>query len=663
MPSMKRRLAPLCLSLLVGVPLAASLPGGSILVAILGISFLIFVHEWGHFYACRLTGTRTETFSIGFGPRLFGWEKTREGERRFTVGRRQTDPADHAMDFRVAAIPLGGYVKMAGELPGEGGGDGGAPADDEFPAKSAWARIFIVSAGVIMNFITAFVFYTLCIGMNKPYEPPLVGLVEPGSAAWHAGVQTGDRIESIDGTSTPTFIDLRVEVAVASGHADSRIVLQRGDETKELTFRPVYDEEKGLLRFGVAQSMGLELGKGDGSLTIGPTEAATINGIPVRGGAEAYAYVQLARSGGFLPIVAKKPDGTGITLEAKPADDPGEVPGPRVGITGFAEIHVTAVRGSVLGKLEKDDVLLAAQAAGVSRAVDSAIALASLPFHSPVTSVTVRRGAETREVAVDLPDPAAVARFLDDLAIDAKSQEGRYTTIDAGSMFETTTELWRYPSAPAADAGMPRGAKILKVNGLVVGSIQEIAKELKGAEAGTPVPFVVQVGDQPERTIEITPVALERVGALELTLVQHKEPWSPDGFGQAVAWGWSRMVRETTNVFRTIGALVTGQLSFNKNIAGPVTLIDASRQFAEDSALRLVWFLAYVSVMLAVLNILPIPVLDGGHLMFILIEKIRGRPLKDETIYNMQKIGFFLLLILMFFAFKNDFMRLFPDVF
>ena len=125
-----------------------------------------------------------------------------------------------------------------------------------------------------------------------------------------------------------------------------------------------------------------------------------------------------------------------------------------------------------------------------------------------------------------------------------------------------------------------------------------------------------------------------------------------------MAWGWDRMVRETTNVFRTIGALVTGQLSFSKNIAGPVTLIDASRQFAEDSALRLIWFLAYVSVMLAVLNILPIPVLDGGHLMFIIIEKIRGKPLKDETIYNMQKIGFFLLLVLMFFAFKNDITRL-----
>ena len=68
--------------------------------------------------------------------------------------------------------------------------------------------------------------------------------------------------------------------------------------------------------------------------------------------------------------------------------------------------------------------------------------------------------------------------------------------------------------------------------------------------------------------------------------------------------------------------------------------------------------MAYVSVMLAVLNILPIPVLDGGHLMFIIIEKIKGAPLKDETIFRFQKVGMLLLLTLMFFAFKNDFVRL-----
>jgi regulator of sigma E protease len=74
----------------------------------------------------------------------------------------------------------------------------------------------------------------------------------------------------------------------------------------------------------------------------------------------------------------------------------------------------------------------------------------------------------------------------------------------------------------------------------------------------------------------------------------------------------------------------------------------------ETSWLRFLLFLAYISVTLAVLNILPIPVLDGGHLLFMLIEKVKGAPLKEETIGRMQLVGMLLLLVLMFFAFKND---------
>ena len=99
-------------------PLLAS--GTSIAVAILGVGFLIFVHELGHFLACRLTKTRVETFSIGFGPRLFGWEQLPGQPRRFTVGRRRLDPTEHAMDFRVALVPLGGYVEDGRGEPGRG---------------------------------------------------------------------------------------------------------------------------------------------------------------------------------------------------------------------------------------------------------------------------------------------------------------------------------------------------------------------------------------------------------------------------------------------------------------------------------------------------------------------------------------------------------------
>ena len=100
----------------------------------------------------------------------------------------------------------------------------------------------------------------------------------------------------------------------------------------------------------------------------------------------------------------------------------------------------------------------------------------------------------------------------------------------------------------------------------------------------------------------------------------------------ASALGAGRLWREVVNTFRTIGAFFTGNISFDKNVAGPITLVTVSSEHSERSFLDLLWFLAYVSVMLAVLNILPIPVLDGGHIVYLVAEKIRGRPLSDAVI-------------------------------
>ncbi|MDA1194493.1 MAG: site-2 protease family protein [Planctomycetota bacterium] len=650
---MHRRPHRLLLALVLGLPLAAGLPGGSMITAILGISFLIFVHEWGHFYACKLTGTRTETFSIGFGPRLFGWEKTRDGVRRFTVGRRRTDPADHSMDFRVAAIPLGGYVKMAGEIPGEGGGGTGQPAPDEFPAKSAWAQSFIICAGVIMNFFTAFVFYTICIQAGAPYQAPLVGSVEQGGAAWTAGVRPGDRIISIDGNGTPTFVDIRVGVAVASGGADSALVVERAGETLRMPFRPTYDEEHGLLRFGVGQAHGLELGTGEATFAVGATEDATVGGIPVRGGADALARINDALQAGILPISIATADGRTYVLAPRSTEDTGKKPGPKVGLAPYVEPKVEAVIGQAAQSIQVGDVLVSAFAAGEIRTLDNSYTLAALPFRAPVTNLVVRRGANTVEIPLDLPDAAAIAAFFDQLTL-ATPHTRRVTPIEKGALVPSGTTLWRYPAVPAQEAGLPPGATVLKVGNKSIARFEDIPSALESTKAGEPVAFTIRVGDEPERVIQVTPVELEVAGVLDFSVLEYREPWAPNGFGHAVSMGWDRMVRETANVFRTISALVRGQLSFSKNVVGPVRLIGASKQFAEHGMLELLWFLAYVSVMLAVLNILPIPVLDGGHLMFILIGKVRGRPLSDGTIIWMQKIGLFLLLILMFFAFRND---------
>lgn len=658
---LKRRLRLHACSVLVGVPVLAALPGGSLILAILGISLLIFLHEWGHFYACKLTGTRTETFSIGFGPRLFGWEKDRDGARRFTVGRRRLDPADHAMDFRVAAVPLGGYVKMAGEIPGEGGtGDGRPPAPDEFPAKSAWARTFIISAGVIMNFLTAIVFYFITIQGGKAYKAPIVGDVIPAGGAWAAGIEPGDRIVEINGNTTPTWIDLQMEIAFSGEDEAAQVVVERDGERKRISVDPVYDDERGILVFGVVSTTGIQVGEGEAALDIGPQDDVLVGGVPVRGGSSAYTLITNAVALGKLPLEIVKGEQRFLLEPRAPKDgEKLEDPGARIGIGAYAPVHVKATRGRTRDVFAVEDRILAVVRGGEREEVRRREDLVALYFADSIESFVIERDGKELERPVDLGTRADVVAFLRDLSVESKL-DTRVVPLAAGHIFDRGVQgTFRLEAAPALDAGIPPGARIARVGKVITREFDEIVKELQKAKAGEPVEITIQTEAGGESTVSVTPVALTSLGVLPVTLVEHRERWAADGVGDALAMGASRTVRETKNVFRTIGALFSGTISFNKNIAGPITLITASKRFAEDSLLRLVWFLAYVSVMLAVLNILPIPVLDGGHLMFILIEKIKGKPLEDETIFRFQKIGFLLLLVLMFFAFKNDFTRLF----
>src|SRR3989304_6374821 len=151
----------------------------TLVIFIICIGILIFVHELGHFVAARMKGIRVLKFSLGFGPKIIG-KKVGETE------------------YQISALPLGGYVKMAGEdITGET-----ATGPDEFSSKSVLDRATVVLAGPIMNIIIAFLFMPLVffIGIKMPAfleEPPIVGLVEGGSPAEIGGIQTGDRIEQI----------------------------------------------------------------------------------------------------------------------------------------------------------------------------------------------------------------------------------------------------------------------------------------------------------------------------------------------------------------------------------------------------------------------------------------------------------------------------------
>jgi regulator of sigma E protease len=168
-------------------------------VTILVLGVLIFVHELGHFMAAKAVGIEVPRFSIGLGPKMFGF---RRGETEYVL----------------SWLPLGGYVKMAGMADEEvtskleGGLEKRAPSSRDFEAKPVWARTLVILAGVIMNWLFAIGAFT-ALAVETGVLEPLVGEVTEGSPAEAAGLQPGDLIRAIDGTAVgePTHVTLLIQ--------------------------------------------------------------------------------------------------------------------------------------------------------------------------------------------------------------------------------------------------------------------------------------------------------------------------------------------------------------------------------------------------------------------------------------------------------------------
>jgi regulator of sigma E protease len=183
-------------------------------VIVLGI--LIFVHEFGHFIAARACGVGVEKFSIGFGPKVFGWKR---GET----------------DYMLSAIPLGGYVKMIGEEP-----DAPLTEDEKkysFTHKEVWKRFIIVAAGPFFNFFLAIVLYfALFLFYGTYFYPPVIGQTEPGSPSYER-LAVGDEILSINDNKITSWSELEKTIEKSKG-SELLFTIQRGNDLKEVVLKP-----------------------------------------------------------------------------------------------------------------------------------------------------------------------------------------------------------------------------------------------------------------------------------------------------------------------------------------------------------------------------------------------------------------------------------------
>ena len=191
----------------------------SVLAMVVVLGFMILIHEFGHYAAAKYFGVRVEAFSIGFGPRLVGFKK---GDT----------------DYRISAIPLGGYVKVSGENPmDERTGD-----PKEFLSHPRWQRFIIAVAGPAMNILLAFGLLTGVYMVHYEYpvfldQPAFISWIEQGSPAAKAGLEPGDRIVEVDGIQNPTWEQLEPQVELNPNQA-LPISVERAGQILETTIVP-----------------------------------------------------------------------------------------------------------------------------------------------------------------------------------------------------------------------------------------------------------------------------------------------------------------------------------------------------------------------------------------------------------------------------------------
>jgi regulator of sigma E protease len=192
----------------------------NLIAVVIVLGFLIFIHEAGHFVMAKLFRVRVLVFSLGFGKRIFGFQRG-------------------GTDYRVSIVPLGGYVRMAGDTPEEN--VAGNP--DEFLSKPKWQRFVILVAGPIMNLVVAITFIAglAMVGTEQFVSKPIIGEVLANKPAARAGLQTGDRIVSIKGEPVNDFSDLRLLISMNAG-TPLPIVYVRNGQTRSTVMTPEREE-------------------------------------------------------------------------------------------------------------------------------------------------------------------------------------------------------------------------------------------------------------------------------------------------------------------------------------------------------------------------------------------------------------------------------------
>ena len=647
-----------------------------------GLGFVIFVHELGHFLVAKACGVKCEKFYLGFdvgGAKIcsFKWGET---------------------EYGIGALPLGGYVKMlgqddnpaaaaaeaerarhSGDLPPEPT-SGPHPAWDprSYPAQSVPKRMAIISAGVIMNVIFAVLMASWAFGLGVREMTCALSSVRPGGAAWRAGLRTGDEITAIGGRQDPIFNDLRHGVTVGSVDKGIEFTIRRpaDDSTRTVLLKP--DTDLGAPTIGVTNPLSLTLPADLRKGLVGGAAAATpalaggdtiqaVDGTPVASYAELIAVLSRAMSKPVTLTVVRrqqgpKPDGPSETLSvelpAEPARTTGLVMTPRT-ISAVQTESPAAAAG-----LQAGDRLVSIDGEPVGDPLTLDTRLASRAGQT-VTLTIGRDGAADRTVEIT---PRAVT-WIDNEA-NWPASPASIGALGIALVVDSLVAAVE-PGSPAAAADIASGDRVVRARFIDADTKADEPDE--GVELSEQAPNWVAVAAVLQRVPDDTilrltvenaagrrDVDLTPVAAADRFVVDRGLVFDPvyktvraGSVGAALARGGRKAMEDLSLVSSFLQKLTSNQIS-PRLLGGPIEIAKQAGRSAQEGFGRLLLFLTMLSANLAVVNFLPIPVLDGGHMVFLLYELIRGKPPSENVVAVLSYLGLALILTLMMFVFGLD---------
>jgi regulator of sigma E protease len=525
---------------------------------------LVVVHEFGHFIFARLFGVKAEVFSVGFGPKL--WSRQR-GETEWCL----------------SAIPLGGYVKLLGEEPGQT-----LPpelAHRSLQSQSRWRRFWIFFGGPLFNFIFAALLFMAIQVIGEEHVTSRIGRVLSGSPAAQAGLLSGDLVVEAAGRSISKYEELE---AVISEKPNTTLALKISRPgAGELLLQVPVGSEEGYSAFGEKT----RVGHLDG---VFPAARDAVVGV-------------------------SSPDSLAGKAGVKTGD------------------RIATLNGVSISSFEEVERLFSGLKAG-------------------------------DDVKVELKTKDARA-----LAVSWKRGESGVSFSEESGLFSSELFVEKVvEGSPAQSSGLVSGDRLVSVSGTPILSFFELRQLVqKGGETTGKVALVWErSGKLFEKELSPTETKIKNadpsaarqytIGIFpmlswaqpEVLIERHWNPLKviPAGISKMVELSWRNLV--------SLAKMVTGDVSV-KTLGGPILIGKIAGESLSRGLMTFLSTMAILSIGLGVLNILPVPVLDGGHILLLGVEAVRGKPLQMRQLEIVQQVGLALVLLLMAIVMRNDIARLF----